>query len=141
MSVGRLDARGYDAHIWGGVFTLRDPEGLLLAKVYHDNSYLYVLKLNIASPVCLAASGGETAWWWHARFGHLNFQALRRLAQGNMVRELPAIDHVDQLCDWLSRGQTTVTPVPGGGQVQSTGGARTGAWRLVRANHACDTGC
>jgi hypothetical protein len=112
VSIGRLDARGYDAHIWGGVFTLRDPEGLLLAKVYRDNSYLYVLKLNIASPVCLAASGGETAWRWHARFGHLNFQALWRLAQANMVRGLPHIDHMDQLCDGCLAGKQRHAPFP-----------------------------
>ncbi|XP_066163729.1 uncharacterized protein [Oryza sativa Japonica Group] len=63
VSVGRLDARGYDAHIWGGVFTLRDPEGLLLAK-------------------------------------------------GNMVRELPAIDHVDQLCDGCLAGKQRRLPFP-----------------------------
>nr|CAE04466.3 OSJNBa0029L02.7 [Oryza sativa Japonica Group] len=112
VSVGRLDARGYDALIWGGVFTLRDPEGLLLTKVYRDNSYLYVLKLNIASPVCLAASGGETAWRWHARFGHLNFQALQRLAQANMVCRLPHIDHMDQLCDGCLAGKQRHPPFP-----------------------------
>jgi transposase InsO family protein len=99
VSVGRLDARGYDAHIWHGVFTLRDPEGMLLAKVNRDSIYLYVLKLNLATPICMAVNGSELAWRWHARFGHLNFQALRRLAQGGMVRGLPQIDHIDLLCD------------------------------------------
>lgn len=72
ISVGRLDARGYDAHIWHGVLTLCDPDGALLAKVQRDSSFLYVLKLNLASPICLVASGAETACRWHARFGHLN---------------------------------------------------------------------
>nr|CAH66624.1 OSIGBa0115A19.5 [Oryza sativa] len=112
ISVGRLDARGYDAHIWGGVCTLRDPDGLLLAKVKRDINYLYILKLHIANPVCMAASGGDTARRWHARFGHLNFQSLRRLAQGNMVRGLPIIDHTDQLCDGCLAGKQRRLPFP-----------------------------
>jgi hypothetical protein len=112
VSVGRLDARGYDAHIWHGVFTLRYPEGMLLAKVNRDSSYLYVLKFNLATPIYMAANGSELAWRWHARFGHLNFQALRRLAQGGMVRGLQQIDHNDQLCDGCLAGKQRRTPFP-----------------------------
>jgi hypothetical protein len=112
VSVGRLDARGYDAHIWHGVFTLRDPEGMQLAKVNRDSSYLYVLKLNLATLICMAASGSELAWRWHARFGHLNFLALRRLAKGGVVRRIPQIDHIDQLCDGYLAGKQHRTPFP-----------------------------
>nr|AAU90089.1 putative polyprotein [Oryza sativa Japonica Group] len=112
ISIGRLDARGYDAHIYHGVCTLRDPDGLLLAKVKRSPSFLYILKLNMARPICLAANGTETAWRWHARFGHLNFQALRRLAQAEMVRGLPVIDHVDQLCDGCLAGKQRRVPFP-----------------------------
>lgn len=49
---------------------LRDPDGVLLAKVKRDANYLYILKLDVVSAVCLAAAGGETAWRWHARFVH-----------------------------------------------------------------------
>lgn len=60
----------------------------------------------------MAANGTETAWRWHARFGHLNFQALRRLAQAEMVRGLPVIDHVDQLCDGCLAGKQRRVPFP-----------------------------
>ena len=112
VSVGRLDERGYDSHIRHGVFTLHDPDGLLLAKVNRDSSYLYVLKLNMASPICMATSGGEAAWRWHARLGHLNFQALRRMAHGDMVRGLPRIDHADELCDGCLAGKQRRAPFP-----------------------------
>jgi transposase InsO family protein len=39
------------------------------------------------------------AWRWHSRYGHLNFRGLKRLAEGEMVKGLPHIDHVDQVCD------------------------------------------
>lgn len=39
------------------------------------------------------------------RFGHIGFQALRKLSSGDMVRGLPYIDHVDQVCDGCLAGK------------------------------------
>jgi transposase InsO family protein len=74
---------------------------------------LYVLELNITRPVCLAAQGTSTAWRWHARYGHLNFRALRRLAEGEMVHGLPRLDHVDQVCDGCLAGKQRRLSFPG----------------------------
>jgi hypothetical protein len=52
--------------------------------------------MEIAQPVNLVAKGTEGVWLWHSRFGHLNFRALRTLAQLEMVKGLPEIHHVDQ---------------------------------------------
>jgi transposase InsO family protein len=35
----------------------------------------------------------------HERFGHLNFEALRQLDGKEMVRGMPHVDHMEQLCD------------------------------------------
>ena len=84
----------------------------LLAKVVRSANRLYILKLDIARPVCLAAQGGDAAWLWHARFGHLNFRALEKLARDGMVRELPLINHVDQVCDSCLAGKQRRLPFP-----------------------------
>lgn len=60
---------------------------------------LYVLSLEIVQPVCLTARYTDDAWRWHARFGHLNFDALRKFRQRGMVRGLPLLHHVDQIYD------------------------------------------
>lgn len=49
--------------------------------------------------MCLAATQEEEAWRWHARFGHLSFDALGWMARTEMVQGLPAIKHVGELCD------------------------------------------
>jgi hypothetical protein len=59
---------------------------------------LYILEAEIVSPICLLACRSEEAWLWHARYGHLNFLALRKLARDDMVRGLPEVEHVDQVC-------------------------------------------
>jgi hypothetical protein len=86
-----------------------------------------VVTLQIAQPVCLAARHGEDAWRWHARYGHLNLDALRRLSSRGMVHGLPAIEHVDQLCDSCLAGKQRRAPFPSSGEVPSRGPPRSRA--------------
>jgi len=37
-------------------------------------------------------------WLWHLRFGHLNFGGLNMLSRKGMVRGLPLIEKLDNLC-------------------------------------------
>ena len=74
---------------------------------------LYVLKLDIGRLVCLAAQGDDASWRSHARFGHLNFCALQKLEWEGMVRGLPHIDHVDQVCNSCLAGKQWRMAFPG----------------------------
>ena len=58
---------------------------------------MYLLDLKVEQPICLAARRTEEPWLWHARYGHLSFDALGRLEK--MVTGLPQIKHVGELCD------------------------------------------
>jgi transposase InsO family protein len=55
--------------------------------------------VQVAQPLYLAARRDDEAWQWHERFGHLHFEALKRLSVKGMVRGLPSLDHVEQFCD------------------------------------------
>ena len=99
ISLGQLEERGCkivleDGFLWG-----YDRQRMLIMKVQRSPNRLYVLNLDRVDPVCLLSSMDDSAWKWHARYGHLNFQALRQLGQKEMVRGLPCINHVDQVCD------------------------------------------
>lgn len=73
---------------------------------------LYVMKVNLMSPVCLLTKMEEEAWRWHARFGHLNFRVLRELGVKEMVEGLPLIRRVEQVCDGCALGKQHRTPFP-----------------------------
>jgi hypothetical protein len=60
----------------------------------------------------LSARSEEAAWRWHARFGHLSFQSLRQLVHNNMVRGLPQLTQVDQVCEACVAGKHRRTPFP-----------------------------
>jgi hypothetical protein len=68
------------------VLQIWDSRGRLLAKVNCERSRLYVLHMEVAWPLCLAARRDDEAWRWHERFGHLHFEALRKLGGEQIVR-------------------------------------------------------
>jgi transposase InsO family protein len=55
--------------------------------------------VQVAQPLGLPAHQDDEAWQWHERFGHLHFEALKRLIAKGMVRGLLSFDHVEQFCD------------------------------------------
>jgi hypothetical protein len=69
-----------------------------------------VLELNLARPVHLAVHVGEGAWRWHARFEHTNFAALRKMQREELVRGLPLLDQVKQLCEACLTWKQWCTP-------------------------------
>ena len=99
VSLEQMDEEGFKVVIEEGILRLFDLQRQLLAKVLRSPNRLYLLDMNIAAPVCLTTRVGDVAWRWHERYGHVNFQALRKLERSGNVHELPAIDHVDQVCE------------------------------------------
>lgn len=52
------------------------------------------------------------AWQWHEHYGHLHFDALRWLGKDEMVRGIPKIDHVEQVCDTYVTTKQRWRPFP-----------------------------
>jgi hypothetical protein len=94
MSIGQLDEGGSKVEIEDGVLRIWDRCKRLLIKVCRSANRLYILHLNMAKPLWLAACKDDEAWRWHERF-----DALHRLARDDMVCGLSAIDHVGQFCN------------------------------------------
>ena len=63
------------------------------------SNHLYVFHVQVVQSLCLATRRDDEAWRWHERFGHLHFEALKQLGKEEMVRGMPCVDHVEQLCD------------------------------------------
>lgn len=112
VSLGQLDEAGSKVEIHGRCLRIYDSEQRLLARVQRSPSRLYYLTIDVVRPVCLAARCNEPAWRWHARYGHLNFQALRQLHRQDMVHGLPPVDQVNQVCDACLMGKQKRAPFP-----------------------------
>jgi transposase InsO family protein len=98
VSLGQLDEGACDVHIRRGVLRVRDEKDRLILCVRRSTERLYLLRVKLAQPLCLAARTTDSAWLWHERFGHMNFDALHKMEKRGMVQGLPPIDRVHQLC-------------------------------------------
>ena len=121
ISLGQLDESGCQVMIEEGILRVRDPQRELLAKVRRSTNRLYKITLTLAQPISLLARTGDTTWRWHERFGHLGFDALRKLGKGGLVRGLPQLDQVDQLCDACLAGKQRRAPFPQQANYRATG--------------------
>ena len=112
ISLSQMDETGFKVDIKSGILRRFDLDWQLLAKVHRSPSRLYFLDMKVTAPVCLTARVGDMAWRWHERYGHLNFKALRKLGRADMVRGLPTIDHVEQVCEDCVLAKQKRTPFP-----------------------------
>jgi hypothetical protein len=95
ISLGQLDENGSRVEIKHGVLCIWDRHRRLLAKVNRGANRLYVLHVQVAQPMCLAARRDDDAWRWHERFGHLNFEALKLLENKEMVQGMSRVEHME----------------------------------------------
>jgi hypothetical protein len=101
VSVDQLDEIGYKIDIDTSMMKVREPGGVLLAKINWEANRLYLLHLKFVQPTCLAVCGcgNEVAWRWHECFRHVNMAALQKLAREELVHGLSEIGQVGQLCE------------------------------------------
>lgn len=120
VSLGQLDENGYMSVIDRGYSRVYDRNKNLLAKVERGRNRLYMLNLKIASPVCLLGEITDKTWLWHARFGHLNFQALNLMSRIGMVEGMPRVEHITQFCDGCVLGKHKCAPFPQAAQFRAS---------------------
>jgi transposase InsO family protein len=94
------------------MMTIHDPVHNLLARVKRAGNRLYTGILTYDAPVCLMTKGDDMTWRWHARFGHLHFRALHTMSRRGMVRGLPDIARVEEMCDGCALGKQHRAPFP-----------------------------
>lgn len=112
ISLGQLEEYGCKVILEDGYLQIFDQGRKLLVKVPRGENRLYILNISLGMPVCLLSSITDVSWLWHARYGHLNFDALRSLAQHDMVKGLPLVCHKDRVCDGCLIGKQRRLPFP-----------------------------
>jgi transposase InsO family protein len=98
ISLGQLEENGCRVQLEDGNLMVLDKYGRLIICVQRSKNRLYILKLDLVKSVCLRASVEDDTRKWHARYGHLNFQSLKRMCQDNLVEGLPKIECAVEVC-------------------------------------------
>jgi len=103
-SLGQLLERGYDIHMKDLALTIKNKNEVIVM-VNMSTNRLFTLNI-YADPVkCLKSIIKDETWLWHLRFGHLAFRGLNLLWKNKMVKDLPQINHPNQLCEGYMRGK------------------------------------
>lgn len=98
--------------IVGSYLRVFDRNDILLMKVRRSPNRLYKIALESCRPICLMAKVQDPAWLWHARLGHVNFFALKMMAEKGMATGLPMISHPNQICEGCLIAKQARLPFP-----------------------------
>ena len=75
-----------------------DKQEILVMKVKRSPNRLYKLLIETSNQTCMLSKVDETSKLWHARLGHVNYQAMVLMSQNRMVRGLPKIVQPKDVC-------------------------------------------
>ncbi|KAJ8767297.1 hypothetical protein K2173_017341 [Erythroxylum novogranatense] len=104
--LGQLDESGARVVVKGGTLRIYDAKDRLIAKVQRAENRLYTMRMTQAKLECHLSRFFGKSCLWHARYGHLNYQALHKLAQESMVKGLPEIVPVKHICEQSWHGRS-----------------------------------
>jgi len=65
VSLGQLEEGGCKVVLENGYCNVFDVSRSLLARAPRVKNRLYLLKMQLAAPVCLVAKANDQAWLWH----------------------------------------------------------------------------
>ena len=104
--------KGYDIlmknmHLW-----LTDLSNNLIDKVHNTNNRMISLYLHSIDAKCLKVNVQDDSWFWHMRFGYLNFEALKSTGDKNIVDGIPSINDPNKLCDSCLLGEHAMRSFP-----------------------------
>ena len=99
LSLDQLLEKWYEINMKDCYLWLRDQNANLIAKVLMSKNRMFMLNLKTIEVRCLKASVKDEAWCWHMRLGHLNFGPLKALGEEKMMKGMPSINHLNQLCE------------------------------------------
>jgi hypothetical protein len=122
VSLGQLEEKGFKVVLENGKMCVYDQDRALLISTPRTANRLYTIKFGLVSPVCLLANSEDVAWRWHARFGHLNFRALRDLSCRGMVEGMPTVNRVEKICDGCILGKQHRKAFPQASDVRASQG-------------------
>lgn len=112
ISLGQLSEAGNKVVLDGDYLWVYEEHGRLLMKVKRSENHLYKISLEENNPTCLLAKTEEDTWLWHARLGHVNFQALETMSRERIAYGLPKLVQPVKRCEGCLISKHARKPFP-----------------------------
>lgn len=98
ISIGQLSEDGNKVVIRGEYMWVYEKEGKLLMKIKRSQNRLYKVIIETGLSECMLSRLDCVSKLWHARLGHVNYQALVHMFKENMVKGLPRVAQPREVC-------------------------------------------
>lgn len=113
ISLGQLAEDGNKVIMNGVHLWVYDNDGRLVMKVRKSFNRLYKIIIESGISECLLSKSDEEAWLWHARLGHVNFNAMNLMSTTKMVHGMPEIKLQNDACTGCLMLKQTRKSFPG----------------------------
>jgi len=121
LSVGQLIQKGYDLHFKNTTCIIKDPTGNVLGKITMRSNRMFPVNFKEEGLFSLTLSTKNMSLLWHDRFGHVNFGYLNYTYKHNMVKGMPNIGKINDICEGCMKGKQSREAFP-----------QDKAWRATR---------
>ncbi|KAL8123368.1 hypothetical protein AgCh_011369 [Apium graveolens] len=111
-SLGQLSETGNKFVFDGDYLWVYEASGKLSMKVKRTENRLYKISLEDSKPSCLLTKREEDTWLWHARLGHVNFQALELMSLEKMAYGIPTLVQPVKRCEGCLMTKMPRKPFP-----------------------------
>ncbi|XP_052483723.1 uncharacterized protein LOC128039291 [Gossypium raimondii] len=88
-----------------GELEFKTKQGRVVARVGVASNNLFSFTLQNQNMSCFIGAHKEVSKLWHDRYGHLNYGNLEMLSRKMMVRGLPKINRLDDICEACQLGK------------------------------------
>lgn len=112
ISLGQLSKAGNKVILEGEFLWVFEKDGKLLIKVKRSANRLYKLVVADRDATCLLTRSDEATWLWHARLGHVNFQAMKLMENNDMAYGLPTLSMPKETCKGCLLSKQARKPFP-----------------------------
>lgn len=112
ISLGQMSEEGNKVVLDGEFLWVYGGDGRLLMKVKRSANRLYKIMLEESHNRCLLTRSEEKSQLWHARLGHVNWNAMNFIKRNEMVVGLPILVQPKEACTWclMAKQMRTIFP-------------------------------
>lgn len=112
ISLGQMSEEGNKVVLDGEFLWVYGGDGRLLMKVKRSGNRLYKIMLEETHNRCLLTKSEENSQLWHARLGHVNWNAMNFMKRNEMVVGLPSLVQPKEACTGCLMAKQTRTVFP-----------------------------
>lgn len=112
ISLGQMSECGNRVVLLGDYLWIYDKCDKLLMKVKRSSNRLYRIVIEEGTTTCLLSKVEEESWLWHARLGHVNFDAMKLMSANGMARGIPVFTRPKEICSGCLLSKQTRSPFP-----------------------------